>query len=232
MIRPRFSLRAIVVAVTVLTVFGGGIVERRHRHQSATKRIVRAGGSFEGFVSEPIGPNSLWMWNSGIDWPAPSVGVYFSSKFERWVCVTAGRELCFRDQHDSAILNETDNLFLLRSLTLVRSSVPRFPRSLETIILIDVEWDENACESLCRVKKLEYLRIVNCSVPDRDLLQMAKTLESLEHVELSGMTVSGKTLTEMSEALPACEICYSRTHENSVEEFYIHLFPSMERTQP
>ncbi len=231
MFRPRFSLRAMAITLTILSLSVGGIVERRNRHQSAMKRIVVAGGSFENLVSEPIGPNFLWRWNSVSNAPAPSVGIFFSRAFERMACVTAGRQLCLRDQHDSEVLNEIHNLFLLRSLTLVRSMSPRFPRQLELVRLIEIEWDNNLCDSLSRIEKLEYFYIVNCAVPERDLLILAEKHKALKDLGLYGVALSETTLNKIRVALPKCRINHTTICDDPVELSYLPFFPSMASEQ-
>ncbi len=179
--RLRFSLRTLLVLLTIVCVVLGVIVSRAERQRRAVAAIVKAGGEvaydYEIYPEMDEGGDRVDL--PGPDWLCRLLGVdYFGTVI--WAHLTPTPTPlppdCAPDE--------------------VAVHLGRLP-GLETVLLSDTSISRKGLAELSGLKKLRELGLDGSQVTDADLAPLA-ALTSLEELRLDGTKVTGSGMAHLS----------------------------------
>lgn len=227
----RFSLRTLLVLMTVLAVWMWMWTDRVHRQEKAVARVEELGGlvSFayeldaqDNWIKNPEHPGPAWLreamgehyfqrvaivnFDVGSDPTDADLEVYRDLPDVRQISLRKRRSIT-----DAGLVNLA-GLKQLRVLALQGTLVTgpglrhiRGCRKLELLALYNTPLTDEGLSHLADLPNLKWLMLSDTDVTDKGLSYLTQ-LKSLQKLELRGTHVTREGIMQIEKALPKCKI--------------------------
>lgn len=161
--RWKFSLRAMLIVISIGSIAFGYWISKRNKHLDAMKVFRRPEiANYDGF-EDPIGPN--WVFTGSARIPA-------NRSFPNWfvkLCCVSG----YFDYHFESIKFQQDDLIRLPHLV-----------NLELISFKSCELSNNWISSLVLVKSLKHLTLISTIFPTTNLTKEIGKLKQIQSLTI------------------------------------------------
>jgi hypothetical protein len=179
----RFSLRSILVVMTVAALILGLHLHRVRENKHAIRKLRDRGASIGGSTFDPLGPNFLYTLNF---YRIPNG--YFSTWFEEQFCVEVVDNAMF-----IATTVHPEDIRLL-------AKVP-----LTGVLIRDSRLEPETIASIVTYCRFRHLGLDNTQLTSTDVSHLAR-MTWLEYLSLTGTSAQATGLDQLRASLPDCEV--------------------------
>lgn len=182
-LRIKFSVRSLVIAVSLFCISFGQWAYVKNKHNAAYRYLKSRGVGLPVSIEEPFGPNFFYISDAEV----PPNG-FFSRWFVHLFCIEgAGRAYVEHTQLEKDEWQKFGDLVGLRVIDMtdvkLRPSAIenlRECKSLRHLILAWCELDSDAVEALSRLSQLETLDLYDTNIECADVAFLVQKLPNTE----------------------------------------------------
>lgn len=186
--RIRYSLRTLLLSVTIFAVLLGIREQVRSAHIAAIAELEANGAQLFDRLIDPIGPNWMWTWNRDQSFFAPGyLSLWIGVWFEQSPLCTEIRASCIihgNAEFDNQIDHLSSLLYLatldLRDADITVAHVRKIAklRNLSALFIVSDAIDEEIIRELMKLRQLQSLVIEGTNIPDDAQVSLASTMPS------------------------------------------------------
>jgi len=180
----RYSLRTLLLAITLFALFFGTWIRNANRHEFATKKLRSKGVFVEDRFEDPIGPNIIYSFKQAV----PRNG-YFPKWFANNFCVKGSFIFSVVD-----LSLKPEDWLLFKDL-----------ENLRHLVIVDSELSPGWVSQIAECRYLSVLVISRSIVGLNDIPELG-SLNQLSTLELLHTNLSAQDIAVLRSKLPLCEI--------------------------